>query len=72
MVIAGLRFILDNYKAVQEQKKTEVYTLLNRNQTWEMYKDKAVWRFNRGLMVPTGLSFVYEIKPPILEYKVQI
>ena len=46
--------------------------LLNRNQTWEMYKDKAAWRFNMGLMVPTGLSVFYEIKPPILEYKVQI
>ena len=74
MIIAGLRFTVNSYKAVQGCKHIVKPGFVIRkpesdNGDSTMTNALAV---QQGLMVPTGLSFFYEIKPPILEYKVQI
>ena len=65
MVIAGLRFMTDKYKATQDQKQKQRHIHIVKPESDIVKPESDIggvtkitnWRFKRGLMVPTGLSF---------------
>ena len=57
MIIAGLRFTVDNYTALWGYKHIDKPDLVICKPESDNGNDVRHWRFNRGLMVSTGSSF---------------